>query len=73
MIKPLTISIFFIFLVFSGHSKVWTMSDKNLEVRFDDQTALLSVADKRCNKVWEQLPLQDQFSVKENRYKMAIR
>jgi len=44
-------------------AKTWTLSDTKLEIRFDDQTALLSVTDKRCNKVWEQAPLKDQFKV----------
>lgn len=46
--------ILFSFTVHYGYSKVWTLSDSNLEVRFDDQHVLLSVTDKRCNKVWEQ-------------------
>lgn len=65
MIKPITISIFLTLMVLSGYSKVWTLSDSKLEVRFDDQTALFSVTDKRCNKVWEQLPLKDQCTVKK--------
>ena len=52
-------------LAFSAYSKIWTLSDAKLEVRFDDQSALFSVTDKRCNKVWEQLPLKEQFSVQE--------
>ncbi|WP_291123482.1 glycoside hydrolase, partial [Flavobacterium sp. UBA6046] len=46
-------------------SKVWTISDDNLTVKFDDQTALLSVTDKRCNKVWNQAPLKELFVVKK--------
>ncbi|MDP2889099.1 MAG: hypothetical protein Q8P34_09065 [Bacteroidota bacterium] len=65
MIKPITISIFLTLMVLSAYSKVWTLSDSKLEVRFDDQTALFSVTDKRCNKVWEQLPLKDQCTVKK--------
>jgi len=48
---------------FYSEAKIWTLSDSNLEVRFDDQTALFSVTDKRCNKVWEQSPSKEQFSV----------
>jgi hypothetical protein len=48
----------------SGYSKIWKLSEAKLEVRFDDQTALLSVTDKRCNKVWEQTSFSDQLSVK---------
>jgi len=47
-----------------GNAKVWILSDKNLEVRFDDQTASLAVTDKRCHKVWEQSSINDQFEVK---------
>jgi hypothetical protein len=50
---------------FAGYSKIWIISDSNLEVCFDDQTALISVTDKRCNKVWEQLPLKEQYTVKK--------
>ncbi|HET6559087.1 MAG TPA: glycoside hydrolase [Prolixibacteraceae bacterium] len=53
------------FTVHYGYSKVWTLSDSNMEVRFDDQTLLLSVTDKRCNKVWEQTSPEDQFTVKK--------
>lgn len=62
------ISLFLLLVIFTvhyGYSKVWTLSDRNLEVRFDDQTSLLSVTDKRCNKVWDQTALQDQFTVKK--------
>ncbi|MDA3866548.1 MAG: DUF5696 domain-containing protein [Salinivirgaceae bacterium] len=50
---------------FTGYSKNWTISDSNLEIRFDDQTALIRVTDKRCNKVWEQLVLTEQYTVKK--------
>jgi len=53
----------FIILSFRAYSEVWTLSDSNLEVRFDDQTTVLTVNDKRCNKVWQQSPLQNQFVV----------
>lgn len=69
MTKSITISIFLTLMVISAYSKVWTLSDPNLQVRFDDQTALLSVTDKRCNKVWEQLSLKDQFTVKKTEQK----
>jgi hypothetical protein len=45
------------------YSKIWTISDANLEVRFDDQTAILTITDKRCNKTWEQSDMQGSFSV----------
>jgi hypothetical protein len=65
MKKSIFTSIILIFLTLSGYSKVWTISDSHLEVRFDDQTTLISVTDKRCNKVWEQSALNEQFTVKK--------
>lgn len=56
--------ILLVVFVFTGFSKVWVMSDSNLEVRFDDQTALFSVSDKRCNKEWEQSPINSGFTAK---------
>ncbi|HEY3369793.1 MAG TPA: glycoside hydrolase [Prolixibacteraceae bacterium] len=47
----------------AANSKVWTLSDTNLDIRFDDQSARLSVTDRRCNKVWEQSTLSEQFKV----------
>lgn len=52
-------------IVFPGYSKVWTISDSKMEVRFDDQTGLLSVTDKRCSKIWEQTALNDQFKIEK--------
>ena len=51
--------------ILNGYSKTWKLSDKNLEVVFDDQTALFSVTDKRCNKNWEQLPLKEIFAIQK--------
>ena len=65
MMKSATISFILILIMTSANSKVWTLSDANLEVHFDDQTALLSVTDKRCNKIWDQLPLKEQFTVQK--------
>jgi len=67
--KSITISFVLTLMVISGYSNVWTLSDSKLEVRFDDQTALLSVTDKRCNKVWEQLPMKEQFTVQKTEQK----
>lgn len=63
MKKTILITIFFAALSLSGFSKIWNLSDANLLVQFDDQTALFSVTDKRCNKVWEQAPLKEPFQV----------
>jgi len=50
-------------LSFAGYSKVWTLSDSNLNVKFDDQLRVLTVTDIRCNKTWEQVPFKDDFSI----------
>ena len=42
-------------------SKIWTLSDSNLKVQFDDQGLFLIVKDNRCNKVWEQVPFKENF------------
>ena len=46
----------------AGYSRIWTLSDANLTVQFDDQTLLFTVKDNRCNKVWEQVPFKENFS-----------
>jgi hypothetical protein len=45
-------------------SKVWKISDTNLEIAFDDQSSLLKVTDKRCSKTWEQSANKYQLTVK---------
>ena len=50
---------------FSAHSKVWMLADSNLEINFDDQTSLIKILDKRCNKVWEQTALSNNFKVEK--------
>jgi hypothetical protein len=58
-----TLALMFVFATtFSANAKVWLLSNKNLEVRFDDQSALLTVKDKRCNKVWQQSAFAAQLS-----------
>lgn len=52
-------------LIFSGNSKEWSLSDNKLEVRFDDQTGLFSVTDKRYGKIWPQLPSKETFTVQK--------
>jgi hypothetical protein len=52
-------------MVFQANSKVWTISDSRLEVQFDDQTALVSVTDKRSRKVWEPSTLSEPFHVQK--------
>lgn len=48
-----------------SYSKIWTLSNANLTVQFDDQTLILTVTDKRCNKVWEQTPLKNTYTAKK--------
>jgi hypothetical protein len=36
-------------------AKKWELTDNRISVVFDDQTALLSVTDRRCNKTWQQM------------------
>lgn len=67
MNKKLQLSVFlfiiFFFIQKTIDAKVWIISDSNLEVRFNDETALLSVTDKRCNKIWHQSPLTEDLKV----------
>jgi len=60
-----SITLLLIIISFSAYSKSWTLSDSNLEIRFDDQSALLSVKDLRCNKIWEQSSLKVPFTVQK--------
>ena len=62
--KPIIVFLF-LFLGFAQNisPKIWTLSNQTLKIDFDDKTALLTVFDKRCNKVWEQLPLKEKFAI----------
>lgn len=51
------------FVSLAGYSKAWVLFNANLEIKFDDQKALLTVKDKRCNKVWQQSPLAEKMTV----------
>ncbi len=39
---------------FTADAKVWQLTNSNIEIKVDDKTAILTVTDKRCNKVWQQ-------------------
>jgi len=66
IMSKLTILVILLTLsAFSAHSKVWVLSDSNLEINFDDQTSLIKVLDKRCNKTWEQNALTGNFRVEK--------
>lgn len=40
----------------TNYARNWIVSDSKVKVRFEDQTTLLKVTDKRYNNVWEQIP-----------------
>jgi hypothetical protein len=44
---------------------VWIVSDTNIEVKYDSVRTVLSVRDKRCNKIWEQVPFDSLLKVKK--------
>ncbi|OIP82841.1 MAG: hypothetical protein AUK44_06860 [Porphyromonadaceae bacterium CG2_30_38_12] len=46
-----------------SYAKIWTLSNSNLEVQFDDKSALLSVKDNRCGKIWKQAPINEPYTV----------
>ncbi len=56
----------FLFLTvfgFEAFSADKTLSDKNIEVVFNETLINFSVTDKRCGKTWEQLQLKEEFRV----------
>jgi hypothetical protein len=58
-------------------SKVWVLSDANLEVKVTPKSKVISVKDMRCNKIWEQMPFDealtvDKVSQKGNILKMEL-
>lgn len=57
------IVIFLIINIFSANSKVWKLSNQNIEVYFDDVEIIVKVVDKRCNKTWQQLVLNEKYVV----------
>jgi hypothetical protein len=62
--KRFFLTLSFLLCIFvAGYSKVWILADANLSVQFDDQQLKLIVTDNRCDKVWEQVPFKDNFSV----------
>ncbi len=62
--KTITLTtIFLIIISFTGYSKIWRLSDENLDVQFDDQALNLTVRDKRCNKTWVQDSFKDEYSI----------
>lgn len=60
-----SVLLFFVLTLFHTtiDAKIWKISDANIEVLFDDETALLQVNDLRNNKSWEQSQLKQKFAV----------
>lgn len=61
--NKLIVLLFLTLASLTTYAKNWLVADANLEVRFNDHTALLTVKDKRCNKVWQQSTFSDKFIV----------
>jgi len=57
------ITLLLLFISNAGYAKVWTISDTSLEIKFDDQTSILTVRDKISNKQWEQMPFKDNLTL----------
>ncbi|MBC7721386.1 MAG: hypothetical protein H7068_05135, partial [Pedobacter sp.] len=62
--KKILTSILLMSISLSAFSKDWVLSDSNVKIVFNDQTSLLTVTDKRCNKVWEQLAYKEMLTTK---------
>jgi len=54
MIKKTIITFLLIFPFLIVQSEIIKLENSALNIQFDDQTALFSVTDKRCNKIWRQ-------------------
>lgn len=65
MKRLILIPLILVYVSIAGYSKVWTLSDSNLAIQFDDQKISLTVKDNRCKKVWEQVPFRDNYSVSD--------
>ncbi len=65
MIKKTIITFLLICPFLNVQSEIIKLGNSVLNIQFDDQTALFSVTDKRCNKVWKQNALPGNFSVEK--------
>ena len=54
MIKKTIITFLLICPFLTVQSEIIKLGNSVLNIQFDDQTALFSVTDKRCNKIWRQ-------------------
>ncbi len=61
--KKNCLTVVLLLVALGAYCKVWTISNSSLEIKFNDQTAMLTVTDKRCNKVWQQSAYKDQWKV----------
>ena len=51
----------------AGFAKIWTINNAYIAAGFNDQTGLLTVHDKRCNKQWQQLAGGQLFTVSQTK------
>ncbi len=65
MIKKTIITFLLICPFLIVQSEIIKLENSALIIQFDDQTALFSVTDKRCNKVWKQNVLPDNLRVEK--------
>lgn len=65
MIKKTIITFLLICPFLIVQSEIIKLENSALNIQFDDQTALFSVTDKRCNKVWKQNALPDNLRVEK--------
>jgi len=63
MIKIIAVLLLLMLFSTKGFSKTWIIADANLQVVFDDQTGMLTVKDKRCDKVWQQVQYKNGLKV----------
>ena len=65
MKKAILLIVVLVCIAFSGSAKDWKLSSNAIEVRFNDETALLSVTDKRCGKTWKQSVITENLKVEK--------
>ncbi|MFC3559486.1 glycoside hydrolase [Pedobacter jamesrossensis] len=63
--KKITAIFILLYVVsFTAYSKTWIIASSSLEVKFNDQTNMLTVTDKRIQKAWQQTIAGEIFTVK---------
>ena len=53
----------FMLMLQCGSADVWSISDDNLQVDFDDQKVVFTVKDKNSGMTWQQAAAKDKFTV----------